>query len=99
MVQVVTCLLVPALALRFKDQKWINVSLGMVAAIGLLGMLYAPLSTVWGWAVFQGIGQGGLFAMGMMIIVLRSPDSHVAARLSGMAQGVDRKRTRLNSSH
>ncbi|WP_083812484.1 MFS transporter [Pusillimonas sp. T7-7] len=88
MVQVVTCLLVPALALRFKDQKWINVSLGMVAAIGLLGMLYAPLSTVWGWAVFQGIGQGGLFAMAMMVIVLRSPDSHVAARLSGMAQGV-----------
>lgn len=88
MVQVVTCLLVPALALRFKDQKWINVSLGMVAAIGLLGMLYAPLSTVWGWAVFQGIGQGGLFAMAMMVIVLRSPDSHVAAHLSGMAQGV-----------
>ena len=88
MVQVATCLLVPALAVRFKDQKWINAGLGLLAAIGLVGMLHAPLSTIWGWAVLQGIGQGGLFAMAMMVIVLRSPDSHVAAHLSGMAQGV-----------
>jgi CP family cyanate transporter-like MFS transporter len=46
------------------------------------------LSTVWVWAVLQGIGQGGLFAMAMTVIVLRSPDSLVAAQLSGMAQGV-----------
>ncbi|NYT86974.1 CynX/NimT family MFS transporter [Pollutimonas harenae] len=87
MVQVVTCLLLPVLAQRFKDQKWINAGLGLVAAVGLIGMLYAPLSMIWQWAVLQGVGQGGLFAMAMMVIVLRSPDSHVAAHLSGMAQG------------
>ncbi|MDS1140550.1 MFS transporter [Pusillimonas sp. SM2304] len=88
MVQVLTCLLAPTLALRFRDQKWVNAGLAMTAAIGLTGMLYAPLSTIWGWAILQGIGQGGLFAMAMTVIVLRSPDSHVAAHLSGMAQGV-----------
>ncbi|MCC2596907.1 MFS transporter [Pusillimonas sp. MFBS29] len=88
MVQVVTCLLVPTLALRFKDQKWINAVLGLVAAAGLIGVVQAPASTIWAWAIFQGIGQGGLFAMAMTVIVLRSPDSHVAAYLSGMAQGV-----------
>ncbi|NYT58303.1 MFS transporter [Alcaligenaceae bacterium] len=88
MVQVVTCLLAPTLALRFKDQKWINAVLGLVAATGLIGVLHAPLPMIWGWAVFQGIGQGGLFAMAMTVIVLRSPDSHVAAYLSGMAQGI-----------
>ncbi|MGB6103203.1 MAG: MFS transporter [Pusillimonas sp.] len=88
MVQVVTCLLAPTLALRFKSQKWINAGFGIIAAVGLVGMLYAPLPTIWGWAVLQGIGQGGLFAMAMTVIVLRSPDSHVAAHLSGMAQGV-----------
>jgi len=88
MVQVVTCLLAPTLVLRFKNQSWANAVLAMTAAVGLTGMLYAPLSTIWGWAILQGIGQGGLFAMAMTVIVLRSPDSHVAAHLSGMAQGV-----------
>ena len=56
--------------------------------IGLLGFLFAPLSTVWLWAVIQGIGQGGLIAVAMTIIVLRSGDAHIASHLSGMAQCV-----------
>lgn len=88
MVQVVTCLLVPTLAMRFRDQRIVNAVLGLIAGFALTGMLVAPISTVWGWAVLQGIGQGGLFAMAMTVIVLRSPDSVVAAHLSGMAQAV-----------
>jgi CP family cyanate transporter-like MFS transporter len=88
MTQVVTCLAVPAFAVRLKDQRIINVALVIVAVIALLGILFAPTSTVLLWAVLQGIGQGGLIAAAMTLIVLRSPDSHVAAHLSGMAQGV-----------
>lgn len=88
MAQVVTCLLVPALAVRCKDQRLFNAGLAVLAAAALAGMLYAPLSTVWFWAVLQGIGQGGLFAIAMTVIVLRSPDPMVAAQLSAMAQGV-----------
>lgn len=87
MVQVVTCLLVPPLAVRCRNQSMFNAALALLAAAALIGILFAPLSTIWFWAVLQGIGQGGLFAIAMTVIVLRSPDSHVAARLSGMAQG------------
>ncbi|RVA23264.1 cyanate transporter, partial [Mesorhizobium sp. M7D.F.Ca.US.004.03.1.1] len=88
MAQVITCLAVPSFAMRLKDQRGINVALVATAVIALLGILFAPTSTVLFWAVLQGIGQGGLIAAAMSLIVLRSPDSHVAAHLSGMAQGV-----------
>ncbi|NYT64267.1 MFS transporter [Alcaligenaceae bacterium] len=88
MVQVFTCLLVPPLAVRCKDQRLFNAALAVLAAAALVGLLFAPLSSVWVWAVLQGIGQGGLFAIAMTVIVLRSPDPLVAAQLSGMAQGV-----------
>ncbi|MGX8013401.1 CynX/NimT family MFS transporter [Mesorhizobium sp. ORM8.1] len=88
MAQVITCLGVPSIAMRLKDQRVINVALVTIAVVAFLGILFAPVSTVLYWAVLQGIGQGGLIAAAMTLIVLRSPDSHVAAHLSGMAQGV-----------
>lgn len=88
MAQVVTCLAVPSFAVRCRDQRGVNVALVVAAVVALLGILFAPTSTVLFWAVLQGIGQGGLIAAAMTLIVLRSPDSHVAAHLSGMAQGV-----------
>jgi CP family cyanate transporter-like MFS transporter len=88
MMQAAACLVMPHLAVRGRDQRIINVSLCVIAVGGLLGLLFAPLSTVWLWAALQGIGQGGLIAVAMTVIVLRSPDSHVAAHLSGMAQCV-----------
>jgi CP family cyanate transporter-like MFS transporter len=88
MVQAASCLFVPQIAVRGKDQRLINASLCGIAVVALLGMLFAPLSTVWFWAVLQGIGQGGLIAAAMTTIVLRSRDQHVAAYLSGMAQCV-----------
>ena len=88
MMQAASCLVAPHIAMRGKDQRLINASLCGVAVIALLGLLFAPLSTIWIWAVLQGIGQGGLIAVAMTTIVLRSRDSHVAAHLSGMAQCV-----------
>ncbi|WP_378950392.1 CynX/NimT family MFS transporter [Mesorhizobium sp. ANAO-SY3R2] len=88
MAQVVTCLAVPSFAVCCKDQRGVTVASVAAAVIALLGILFAPTSTVLFWAILQGIGQGGLIAVAMTIIVLRSPDSHVAAHLSGMAQGV-----------
>lgn len=88
MAQVVTCLAVPSIAIRRKDQRGVTVALVAAAVIALLGILFAPTSTVLFWAVLQGVGQGGLIAAAMTLIVLRSPDAHVAAHLSGMAQGV-----------
>jgi CP family cyanate transporter-like MFS transporter len=86
MVQAASCLVAPHIAVRGEDQRAINVILCAVAVTALLGLLFAPLWTVWFWAVLQGIGQGGLIAVALTVIVLRSPDPHVAAHLSGMAQ-------------
>lgn len=88
LIQVVASLFVPPLAVRCKDQRLFNVALTILAGVALLGLLFAPLSTVWLWAVLQGMGQGGLFAIALTVIVLRSPDSRVAAHLSSMAQTV-----------
>ena len=86
--QVVACLLVPSIAIRCKTQSVLNVSLYFCAVIGFLGLLYAPLAGAWGWAILQGLGQGGLIAAAMIVIVLRSKDALIAAHLSGMAQCV-----------
>src|SRR5690606_24703202 len=88
MVQVVTCLLVPMAATRFRTQSWFNVGLALVAAVALLGLLVAPVGWLPAIALLQGAGQGGLFALAMTVIILRSPDARAAARLSGMAQAV-----------
>jgi CP family cyanate transporter-like MFS transporter len=81
-------LLLPSLIARFHDQRLLSVGLSLVAGLSLVGVLFAPLGTVWLWAVVQGIAQGGFFAMALTLIVLRSPASHVAAHLSSMAQTV-----------
>jgi MFS transporter, CP family, cyanate transporter len=88
MTQAAACLVAPHLAMRGKDQRVINVTLCIMAVAALFGLLFAPLSTVWFWAILQGAGQGGLIAVAMIAIVLRSRDAHVAAHLSGMAQCV-----------
>lgn len=86
MVQVVTCLAIPSIAVRQKSQSLLNVVLCVSAALPLIGFLYLPQWSFWLLAIIQGFGQGGLIAAAMMVIVLRSPDSHTAAHLSGMAQ-------------
>ena len=88
MVQAAACLVAPHLAVRGRDQRLINVVLCGFATVALLGLLFAPLWSVWFWAVIQGIGQGGLIAVALTVIVLRTRDPHMAAHLSGMAQCV-----------
>lgn len=88
MMQAGACLLAPHLAVRGRDQRAINVGLSVLAVVALLGLLFAPLWSVWFWAALQGVGQGGLIAVALTVIVLRARDSHVAAQLSGMAQCV-----------
>ncbi len=86
--QCVACLLAPTLALRGADQRAINLAFFALALLGLLGCMFAPLASVWLWAALSGLGQGGLIALAMTVIVLRSTDAGMAARLSGMAQSV-----------
>lgn len=88
MVQLISALSAPWLATRGKDQR-LGILVVMALTLGgLFGCLYAPLEGLWGWAILLGLGQGGTFSLALTLIVLRSRDAHVAANLSGMAQGI-----------
>ncbi|WP_434653592.1 CynX/NimT family MFS transporter [Pseudomonas sp. R3-56] len=86
-VQLVSSLAAPWLATRGKDQRLAIVIVMLMVLGGLFGCLYAPIEGLWGWAILLGLGQGATFALALTLIVLRSRDAHVAANLSGMAQG------------
>src|SRR5476649_11126 len=86
--QLVSSLSAPWFATRGKDQRPAIVVVMLLSLAGLFGCLYAPLEGLWGWAVVLGVGQGGAFSLALTLIVLRSRDSHVAANLSSMAQGI-----------
>jgi CP family cyanate transporter-like MFS transporter len=86
--QATACLVAPPLAARSRDQRLVNTVAVLLAVAGYLGCLFAPLSTVWIWALLQGFGQGALTSVALTLIVLRSGDADVAAVLSGMVQGV-----------
>lgn len=88
LVQLITALSTPWLATRGRDQRPAVVVVMGLTLCGLLCCLYAPLSGLWLWVAILGLGQGGTFSLGLALIVLRSRDAHVAASLSGMAQGV-----------
>jgi CP family cyanate transporter-like MFS transporter len=64
------------------------VATAVLALVGFAGTAWAPIGSVWGWAVILGFGQGLGFAAALSFIGLRAHDAQVAAQLSGMAQGV-----------
>lgn len=86
--QVVTCLVVPGMALRRHRQVGMAVGSALMTIAAILACMFAPLGGIWAWAVALGVAQGSTFALALTLIVMRSPSADVAARLSGMAQGV-----------
>jgi MFS transporter, CP family, cyanate transporter len=86
--QATASLVAPSLAMLGKDQRPAIVALSLLSVVSLLACLYAPLSSVWLWSVLLGFGQGGLFPIALMVIVLRTPDANLTRHLSSMAQGV-----------
>ncbi|PMS13619.1 MFS transporter [Trinickia caryophylli] len=86
--QAAASLLLPFLLARLPDQRWVNALSLILVGVSLMGCFFAPLSMMWGWAVLLGIAQGASFTLALTAIGLRSTDSHVAAQLSSMAQGI-----------
>ncbi|MFI0410803.1 CynX/NimT family MFS transporter [Actinomadura sp. 3N508] len=87
-IQAVGSLALPVLARRARDQRPLVVVTVTLTLLGFVGVTWAPVESVWGWAVVLGLGQGLGFATALSFIGLRAHDARVAAQLSGMAQGV-----------
>jgi MFS transporter, CP family, cyanate transporter len=84
--QAVGCLLGSPIAVRAHDQRACNVMVVVVLVGGCLAILFAPLWTVWFWAILIGLCQGAVFSLAINVIILRSADQYVATSLSGMSQ-------------
>jgi CP family cyanate transporter-like MFS transporter len=86
--QLITALGGPWLASFGRDQRIAIAAMMLLSLVGFAGCVYADTATIWLWAILLGLGQGGSFSIGLMLIVLRAPNTAVAASLSGMAQGI-----------
>ena len=77
----------PAWAARMTNQTWLVVALVSCYPLGYLGMILAPVSGAWAWAVVVGTGAA-VFPVVLTLIGLRARTSEGTAALSGFTQSV-----------
>jgi MFS transporter, CP family, cyanate transporter len=84
----VTALLIPVLAHRAADQRWLTAASMAATITGLTGSwLAAPSALAPGFMVLLGLGQGATLGLGIYFTMARAPDPVAAASLSAFAQG------------
>jgi len=83
----ITAMLLPALAHRTRDQRWLAAFTAIAAAVGLAGAAFAPLGGAAAWVLLLGLGQGGGLGLAIYYTVARAPDPVASASLSAFAQG------------
>lgn len=87
-VGVITALTVPGLAGRTRDQRPLVIASCLLTTAGLLGILLAPMSAPYLWAVLLGLGQNSSFPLALMLLVLRGGTVATTEQLSTLAQSV-----------
>ncbi|MCC3267632.1 MFS transporter [Arthrobacter gengyunqii] len=80
-------LIMPALVARAPGLHFYIAGLATAVAAGYLGLLLAPATMPWMWALLLGIG-GFAFPTALALITARSRDPRVTAELSGFCQPV-----------
>ncbi|MFH8835664.1 CynX/NimT family MFS transporter [Streptomyces sp. NPDC017868] len=78
---------IPRLATRMKNQGPIVVALGLCGLTGYTGLLLAPASGAWVWAVLLGVSNCS-FPLALTMIGMRSRTGAGVVRLSAFAQSV-----------
>ncbi len=78
--------IVPILAGKVKDQRWIVVGVAILYLLGYGGIMAGGTTLVPLWMILIGIAGGATFGLSMMFFTLRTRSPHEAADLSGMAQ-------------
>ncbi len=79
-------LILPSFIKRLRTQRLPVVGVTSFYLVSLLGLVVAPAAGAWAWVCLYGVAQGTGFSLALTLMVLRSPDTAVAARLSGVAQ-------------
>lgn len=78
----------PVIQRRVRRQSALVVAMTAVWTVAYVGLIAAPAGAPYVWATLLGLGQGAALALGLGFIVGRAPDTHHAAHLSTMTQGV-----------
>lgn len=87
-VGLLTSTTLPGLATRMRDQRWLVAVCCAVWAAGLTGIMVAPMSAPYLWAVLLGLGQNSTFPLALMLIVLRGGSIATTEGLSTLSQSV-----------
>jgi CP family cyanate transporter-like MFS transporter len=83
----VTALLVPMLAHRAADQRWLVVVSMVGTGGGLAGAAFAPAGSAAAWMLLLGLGQGATLGLGIFFAMARAADPAASASLSAFSQG------------
>jgi CP family cyanate transporter-like MFS transporter len=78
----------PVIQRRIHWQPALVVALVALWAAAYIGLIIGPTDAPYVWGTLLGLGQGASLSLGLGFIVARAPDTHHAAHLSTMAQGV-----------
>jgi CP family cyanate transporter-like MFS transporter len=71
-------LLIIAFAHKLAGRRWPVIFSGLLCLIGIFGWLFAPVSTALLWVGVLGVGQGGIFLLGLALPPLLAPEHEVA---------------------
>ncbi len=82
---ILPALVVPLVLDRMKSQAAFSIVVSVLYTVAFVGFLLMP-DTALPWMIFLGLAQGAGLGLGLTYIVLRSPDSAHATKLSGMSQ-------------
>ncbi|QNP68671.1 MFS transporter [Streptomyces roseirectus] len=87
-VGVVGAWILAAAGKRLPDQRPAGVTVAVLTACGLLGVVLGPKALLWPSVAVLGLGLGAGFALALSLFALRSPDAPTTAALSAMGQGI-----------
>jgi len=79
-------LIVPVAAQRMRAQYALVAPTVLAVAVGLAGLVYAPLGGAVAWALILGAGQNAALALAIFFTAARSPHAAAAASLSAFSQ-------------
>jgi MFS transporter, CP family, cyanate transporter len=84
----VTALIVPWLAQRLPDQRWLAAAAMTATGAGLAGAGFGPSVLAAPSVLVLGLGQGATLGLAIYYTMARAPDPATAASLSAFAQGI-----------
>ena len=84
----VPAITLPTMAARARDQRRFVWAFVAIIAIGWIGVIAAPMSVPYLWAVLLGFGQNAAFPLALTLIVLRGGTIKSTAGLSTLVQTV-----------